>query len=265
MHDQDHNKIRDKSMTQAKPKKARKKTKSKTAKRAKVVRRKTDGRLRRKAQSGVQQDLSNSALRLKELRLEADLSVRAMAKALEMGPTSYQHYEDRYKKPYLPFEFIEKLTPVLLKRGVKREDVDGLSPKLSNVTNDVGRITFAPLISWVQAGELEEAVDPYTVGDFEDEVAVEYERQTVLALRVNGSSINRVAPDGAIIVIDYSQQDLVPEKFYVVRVGQEATVKRFMLEPTRFEPFSTEPDHPIVFPSNELQVVGRVVRVVTSL
>jgi SOS-response transcriptional repressor LexA len=204
-------------------------------------------------------------VRLKELRQEAGLSVRAMAKSLDMGPTSYQHYEDRYKKPYFPYEFIERLRPVLLGRGVKREAVDDLSPKLSNVVDDVGRITLAPLISWVQAGELEEAVDPYTVGDFEDEVAVEYERQTVLALRVKGTSMNRVAPDGAIIVIDYSQQDLVPEKFYVVRVGSEATVKRYMLEPTRFEPFSTEPDHPIVFPSKELNVVGRVVRVVTSL
>lgn len=252
-------------MTQAKPKKAKKTAKSKNAKRKKVTRRKSDGRLRKKVPMAGQPDLSMSAIRLKELRQEAGLSVRAMAKSLDMGPTSYQHYEDRYKKPYLPFEFIERLTPILLKCGVKREDVDALSPQLSNVVNDVGRITLAPLISWVQAGELEEAVDPYNVGDFEDEVAIEYERQTVLALRVKGSSMNRVAPDGAIIVIDYSQQDLVPEKFYVVRVGHEATVKRYMLEPTRFEPFSTEPDHPIVFPSDELRVVGRVVRVVTSL
>ena len=56
-------------------------------------------------QRGARRDagggISESAHRLKSLRKEAGLSVRAMAKALDMGATSYQHYEDRYKKRYL--------------------------------------------------------------------------------------------------------------------------------------------------------------------
>jgi SOS-response transcriptional repressor LexA len=224
------------------------------------------GRLKKASSASVTQEpRSSSARLLKELRQEAGLSVRRMAEELGMKPATYQHYEDRYKKAFLPFDVLDLVEPVLIASGVSKERVEGLSPQISNIVDDVSGILKAPLISWVQAGALEEAFDPYTLGGFEDEVLVEYERDSVIALRVKGTSINRVAPDGAVIIIDYSLQELLPEKFFVIRVGGEATVKRFMKQPDRFEPFSTEPDHPIILPTEDLHVVGRVVRVVTAL
>lgn len=215
--------------------------------------------------AGSEGDTSQSARLLKTLRLEAGLSLRAMAQALSMSPTSYQHYESRYKRAFLPYEFVEKVKPILLAHHVRPDRLEGLTPDIVNVVDDVSRILRAPLISWVQAGAFEEAVDPYSLGGFEEEVAIEYDRESVIALRVRGSSINRVAPDGSILIVDYSMQDLVPEKFFVIKMSGEATVKRYMANPDRFEPFSTEPDHPIILPSEDLVVVGRVVRVVTSL
>lgn len=148
---------------------------------------------------------------------------------------------------------------------MRKDRIDLLSPQIANVVDDVKGILRAPLISWVQAGSLEEAVDPYALGGFEEEVIVEYERDSLIALRVKGTSINRVAPDSAVIIVDYSLQELIPEKFFVIRMDGEATVKRYMANPDRFEPFSTEPDHPIILPTEDLTIVGRVVRVVTAL
>jgi len=148
---------------------------------------------------------------------------------------------------------------------VPRESIEELSPIPSNVSDEFLNIIYAPLISWAQAGELSDVVNTETVGEFDTEIAVEYKRKTVLALRIVGSSINRVAPDGAIVIVDYSLRALKPGKFYLVRKNGAATVKRYQKSPDRFEPFSTEPDHPIVFPSKELHVVGRAIRVVTDL
>ena len=209
--------------------------------------------------------VSGSSQLLKELRTEARLSVRAMAEKLGTRASTYQHYEDRYKKAWLPLELLDVVEPVLLEKGVRKERIKLLYPHTANIVDDVKGILRAPLISWVQAGSFEEAVDPYAPGEFEDEVVVEYDRESIIALRVRGTSINRVAPDGAIIIVDYSLQELEPEKFFVVRVDGEATVKRFMKNPDRFEPFSTEPDHPIILPTEDLYVVGRVIRVVMAL
>lgn len=218
-----------------------------------------------KAESARGSVVSGSAQLLKELRNEAGLSVRAMAELIGTRASSYQHYEDRYKKFWLPLDLLDLVEPVLLEKGVGRDRIDLLFPHVANVIDDVKGVLKAPLISWVQAGSLEEAFDPYALGGFEDEVMVEYDRDSIIALRVRGTSINRVAPDGAVIIVDYSLQELIAEKFFVIRVNGEATVKRFMKNPDRFEPFSTEPDHPIVLPAEDLYVVGRVIRVVTAL
>ena len=76
------------------------------------------GRLK-KASTGIEAAVSDSARLLKDLRLEAGLSVRAMAAKLNLNPTSYQHYEGRYKKAFLPFEFVELVQPILLAGGVR--------------------------------------------------------------------------------------------------------------------------------------------------
>lgn len=247
-------------------KKARKTIKSKLQRKSAPARSRATGRL--KKTSPVQKsrsDISQSAVRLKALRKEAGLSIREMASALDMSATTYQHYEDRYKKRYLPYEMVKPISSILKRKGISREALDTLTPNLTNVADDVVNITYAPLISWVQAGDLSEAVNPYEFGEPESEIAIEYERDSVLALRVRGSSINRVAPDGAIVVVDYSQQDLLPNKFYVVRQNGDATVKRYSKRYNRFEAYSTETGHPAIKLNKDLTVVGRVVRVVTEL
>lgn len=246
--------------------KVQKNPKTKAHRKTGPTRARATGRLKKTAPTQKARfDVSPSATRLKALRKEAGLSIREMAAALDMSATTYQHYEDRYKKQFLPYEIVKPITTVLRRRGIGREALEALSPKLTNVSDDVVNITYAPLISWVQAGELSEVVNPYEFGEPEGEIAVEYDRDSVLALRVRGSSINRVAPDGAIVVVDYGQQELLPNKFYVVRQDGDATVKRYSKRYNRFESYSTETGHPSVKINKDLTVVGRVVRVVTEL
>lgn len=122
----------------------------------------------------------------------------------------------------------------------------------------------APLISWVQAGKLAEVEDPYEMGAVEQFVYAEYGRQTVIALTVRGDSMDRIAPDGSRIVVDYEDRQLIDGRYYVVKIGDEATFKRYRAEPARFEPDSTQP-HDTIFPNEDALVVGRVVQVVHTL
>ena len=47
--------------------------------------------------------LSPVSRKLKQLRQRAGLSIREVAHALGMeNGSSYQHYEDRFRKPFLP-------------------------------------------------------------------------------------------------------------------------------------------------------------------
>lgn len=61
---------------------------------------------------------AGAAATLKALREEAGLTVAEMAAALGRKKSSYQHYEDRYKRPYLPPDLAEEVAAVLREHGI---------------------------------------------------------------------------------------------------------------------------------------------------
>src|SRR5579872_7025833 len=58
-------------------------------------------------------EASEVSRRLKLLRRRAGLTIREVAQALGMEHgSSYQHYEDRFRKAFLPLELVMKLVPI---------------------------------------------------------------------------------------------------------------------------------------------------------
>jgi len=64
-------------------------------------------------------EISEAARRLKELREQAGLTMRAVSEALGWSLTRYQHYEDRYKRRFLPFELARDLEAIFVPHGVE--------------------------------------------------------------------------------------------------------------------------------------------------
>ena len=60
---------------------------------------------------------------LRQIREDADLTVRKMAQLLDMAPGTYQHYESTYKKDQLDNDFIIKLLRILPKRGIEPQRI----------------------------------------------------------------------------------------------------------------------------------------------
>lgn len=82
------------------------------------------------------------------------------------------------------------------------------------------------------------------------------------ALKVQGDSMDLLVDSGGTIIIDPDDKQLFPGKYYVVINGEgETTFKRFMADPARLTPCSTNPAHTdIEIGSGEaFRVVGRVI------
>jgi len=137
-------------------------------------------------------------------------------------------------------------------------------PGHRNVSRIDQAVFDVPLISWVAAGTLKEISDPYELGDAEEFIAVTHKRSTLIALRVEGSSMNRIAPGGSIIIVDYADKILVSGQYYVIKLNGDATFKGYRADPDRLEPDSTE-GFETVFVKRETEVVGRVIQVVNKL
>lgn len=128
-------------------------------------------------------------------------------------------------------------------------------------------ITAIPLLSWVSAGELVDASSQIPVEDVPLLAFADLGRGDFFALRVAGDSMDRLSPDGSVIVVDRSDRTLVGDKPYVFAMRGEATYKLWQPEPPHLAPFSTNPAHRPIFlkRKNEFEVVGRVKRSVLDL
>ncbi|MGA8172221.1 MAG: S24 family peptidase, partial [Methylocystis sp.] len=143
----------------------------------------------------------------------------------------------------------------------------GLGPRLIAERDFGADIVEAPLVSWVAATGFSEteAVRPG------DEIAYlpvpGLPRGDFIALRVVGDSMNLIAPENAIIVVDRSDTRPQPRGFYVFAThdGGEATFKRWMSRPDRLEPYSTNPAHETIYLDKPPTVIGRVRKVMLDL
>lgn len=125
-----------------------------------------------------------------------------------------------------------------------------------------------PLVSMVSAGHLkkQEAVTP---ADIERWIKVsDLPSGDWIALTVEGTSMDRVAPEGSMLVVNRADDLLIDGKYYIFAVaGGEATFKTYRRNPERLQPFSTNPDHmsiPITDES-DLYVFGRVRRIIQEV
>lgn len=116
-----------------------------------------------------------------------------------------------------------------------------------------------PLLTAVSAGELlrddirDEAMGMLYFADLPE--------GDWIALRVEGTSMDRISPPESIIVVNRADKRLVPNACYVIADEDgAATYKRYRPSPDRFEPVSTFDHHKTIFPEHQPTIVGRVKR-----
>lgn len=130
---------------------------------------------------------------------------------------------------------------------------------------DSGRkpVRTIPLLGRIAAGNWQEAMlDP------EGEVPVPDDSgRNVFALRPNGDSMNKIADENSILVVDPDQPDLLDGRLYAIMNGDgETTFKRYRADPPRLEPESTNPEHqPIPLGREPFKVIGRVIMHIRQL
>jgi phage repressor protein C with HTH and peptisase S24 domain len=125
---------------------------------------------------------------------------------------------------------------------------------------------IVPLLSWVSAGEmLSQDIQDVEIGQV---MAMGLNpRGDWIALRVQGTSMDRISPPESVVFVDRRDKRLVPNACYVIEdhAGQ-ASYKRYRPgPPARFEPVSTDSQHTPIFFNHEPVIVGRVRRTLLDM
>lgn len=134
------------------------------------------------------------------------------------------------------------------------------------LSNSAG--TPVPILSWVAAGKLA-APEGVRQADIEKILIIGDlpPGGDWIGLTVVGDSMDKIAPEGALIIVNRADKRLLEEKFYVFALPDgSATFKRYRAgPPPRLQPFSRNSDHETLYPGEDMLVVGRVRRVITDL
>lgn len=126
-----------------------------------------------------------------------------------------------------------------------------------------------PIIDWVSAGAFSQS-DTLNGSSQDAMGSLLYDGKPngMFALKVQGGSMNRMAPEGSYIIIDSNDRDLIDGKPYVFSnvTTDETTFKLYKKDPVRLEPHSTENGYEtikITSPreNDEWRIIGRVIEI----
>lgn len=192
----------------------------------------------------AQNEIQAVGHRIRELRIEAGLSLEGLAERIGDGTHFTTLAKIERSQRTISLDWIIKIANALKVEPAALLQ-SGRKP-----------VTLIPLVGKIAAGNWREAIlDPIEM------IPVAGVGPNAFALQPEGDSMNNIVSEGSIIVIDPDQLDLLEGKLYAMMNGHgETTFKRYRSDPPRLEPVSTNPEHQAIPLGREpFTVIGRVV------
>ncbi|MCA1458045.1 helix-turn-helix transcriptional regulator [Bradyrhizobium sp. BRP22] len=138
----------------------------------------------------------------------------------------------------------------------------------AGMPKDTPKITRVPLLDSVAAGKLKAPSSQIPVEDVPLLAFADLGRGEFFALNVEGDSMDRISPEGSIIIVNKADRTLINGRCYVFSHRGETTYKMWQSgDPAHLAPYSTNPvNKPIFFKNKkDLEVIGRVKRTLLDL
>jgi repressor LexA len=159
----------------------------------------------------------------------------------------------------------DKINKVLKgKRQLKLEEANTLAAYFGTDRNEPQLPALLPIVGLVSAGGWREGFTE--VSGYMPSPDKSLSRDAFVVI-VEGDSMDLVAAHGEGIIVDPRDLDLIAGKYYIVANGEgETTFKRYMENPARLEPCSSNKSHKSIFPGRDIfTIVGRARKKVADL
>lgn len=142
-------------------------------------------------------------------------------------------------------------------------------PSAAQSRKSAGAAKFAsvPVVSWVSAGQLADTGGDTHIQEAQRIAVSGLGDGDFFAVRVQGTSMDRISPEKSLIVVNRAEKALHDGKPYIFAIRGETTYKLWRASPPRLEPFSTDPSHEPIFLDKRQKalVIGRVRRSILEL
>ncbi|HEY5209913.1 MAG TPA: LexA family transcriptional regulator [Stellaceae bacterium] len=227
-------------------------------------------------------EVSAVSRRLKEIRRRAGLSIREVAEALGMEHgSSYQHYEDRYRKALLPLDLTQKLVPIFSQAGADPAELYALAgvdasgshllgaapPRDDEAEARIVRIEELDVRASAGAGltgDSERVIDTWQIPSAIVRAYSTAPASDLRIITVMGDSMEPALQPGQRVMVDTGDRKPSPPGIFVVWDGLGLVVKRVQMlphsDPARVKITSDNPKYdPYERTIDEAYIQGRVI------
>lgn len=196
-------------------------------------------------------DMIDIGKRIKELRSLKKLTQEDLADLTGLSRPYVAHIERGRKMPTI--DTLQKIATALdFSIGAMFESEMLLYGAGSS------RVRRVPILGMASAGKAQEG---FAVSEDQEYVEFITDAKRVIAVVVDGNSIDRIIAEGSIAFIDLDDVNPVPNRFYLIRTEEGATLKQYTNAGGihRFRAYSSDPRHDDIFMNQPLEVVGRII------
>ena len=150
------------------------------------------------------------------------------------------------------------------KRQLKLSEANKLAAYFGTDRNPDEPAALLPIIGLVSAGDWHDGFEKVRGHMPSPDKSLSRDAFVVI---VEGDSMDLVASEGEGIIVDPRDLDLIAGKYYIIRNGAgDVTFKRYMDNPARLEPCSSNSKHETIYPGRDVFiVVGRARKKVADL
>lgn len=210
-----------------------------------------DGYVRGRQCCPMTRGQKKSLYRFKEFREAEKLTLEQLAADVDLSVSQLSRFESGGREPRV----------IDLLRIAERLKV----PWPEMVAKSSAGWTAVPIVSPVSAGKLVQE-QPVDLEDCKLAYIAGLPDGDWIAMKVHGSSMDRISPPESVIFVNRRDKRLVPNACYVIEDDDEGVAyKRYRPDPMRFEPVTFTEGHKTIFPENEPKILGRVRKTILDL
>ncbi|AWW98044.1 XRE family transcriptional regulator [Oenococcus oeni] len=210
-------------------------------------------------------------LKLKELRKKKKITQKDLGDLLgNTPPTTVSSWERGQSKPRM--DVAAKIAKILNTSvsNLMGDELENYSNAYSKVSNSS---VYLPIYSHLFAG-MPDGAEEDVIGtiDVPDRIANKYGKKNLLAIKVEGDSMNKVILDGMIAVVDTDDTEVKNGNVYAVIVNGYANTLKHVYkydDHIRFEPDSFNPaNKPFSYQYDEdisIKIIGKLVYIAQDL
>ncbi|MBX6368989.1 MAG: helix-turn-helix transcriptional regulator [Rhodospirillales bacterium] len=188
-------------------------------------------------------------------RMRKGMTMEALAKAVNTGRSTIAKLEAGERK--LHADWLMRISEAL---GMTVDELIRLDDRPISEQGGAPRPVHLVEVPVVDIARLEtEPLDEVIAGSSES-IVIRWPRDSLIAVRLKDAAMDRIAPPGALVVVDYGRKSLIDNHVILARAGDQIVLRRVRMTegPFRLEPASNDLSFHTIYPTS-FEMIGEAV------